>query len=174
MLDPRHAEAQFLLAKVLEAKGNIAQARVAYYRAKDEDICPLRMTESMHAAVHRVAKQTDTALIDVRKWFEENSETGIPGGYQMIDHVHPRIDGHQAIAKLLFNYLVEQHVVVPDEGWEERRDQLFRKNYSSLPPSYFPESVARLEGLQRWARGRVERMKLKNDDRNESNQTSGE
>lgn len=154
-LDPRHAEAQFLLARVYEARGEIEQAKEAYLRAKDEDICPLRMTERMHATVRRVAQQTSTPLVDVRAVFEQRAKHGIPGDQQLIDHVHPRIEGHQLIAELLFEEMTQTGMVTPQATWKDIRKELYRDNFSLLPDDYFPTALSRLEGLNRWARGRV-------------------
>lgn len=159
-LDGRHAEAWFLLAKVLEARGKFADAKQAYLRAKDEDICPLRMLESMHRVLIDVAKQTNTPLIDIRHAFEQSAEHQIPGDDQLIDHVHPRIEGHQKIADLVFRHLQEREIVRPALDWQTRKEQLYKLNYQSLPDNYFPESVERLRGLKKWASGRVTRLKI--------------
>ncbi len=83
----------FLMAKVYDAMGKVRQAKAEYLRAKDEDICPLRMLERMHEITLRTARQTKTPLLDVRRVFEEEAAGGIPGDDELIDHVHPRIDG---------------------------------------------------------------------------------
>ena len=154
-LAPRHAEAQFLLARVHEARGEFELAKEAYLRAKDEDICPLRMTEPMHAIVKQVARQTGTPLVDVRAMFEQQAKHGMPGDEQLIDHVHPRIEGHQEIADLLFEEMKRSRLVTPVSNWKDKRKQLYTDNFSLLPDDYFPTALSRLEGLNRWARGRV-------------------
>ena len=145
---------------MLEAMGQTADAKLAYLRAKDEDICPLRMTEKMHEAVLRVARQSNTPLIDVRAGFEKIAEHGIPGDDELIDHVHPRIPGHKMIAQQLFEFMCEQKWVRPRPNWEATRASLYKQNFVELPDSYFPESQARLEGLQGWAAGRAQKMRL--------------
>jgi len=159
-MDDRHAEAHFLRARIYEAQGDYAKARESYLRAKDEDICPLRMLESMHDVLKNVAVSTSTPLIDVRKLFEEHADHGLPGDNELIDHVHPRIEGHQFIADELFHFMVRQQIVTTTAQSSERRKDLYKANYKSLPDSYFPESVERLRGLQRWASGRVTRLKI--------------
>ena len=159
-LDVGHAEAWFLLAKVFDAQGDYEAARSAYLKAKDADVCPLRMLETMHADLQRVAQDTNTDLLDARSMFEREDKVGVPGDDQLIDHVHPRIEGHQAIGQLVFDYMLEKQWVANSAGWEQRRQELYRANYASLPPNYFPESVERLRGLKLWAAGRVTRLKL--------------
>ena len=159
-LDPRHAEALYLKAKVLESLGDIKAARAFYLRSKDEDICPLRMTEAMHWSLKLVAEQTGTPLIDFRTQMEQESESGLLGTDEMIDHVHPRIPGHQRLAELLFDHLQSQRIITPQLGWESRRKELFQQNVDALPNSYFPLSVERLKGLQGWAKGRGTKLGL--------------
>ena len=163
-LDPRHAEAWFLLAKILDAMGHIDEATEAYQKAKDEDICPLRMTEAMHRSVRLVAAQTSTRLVDVRHQFEEQAEHGLPGDDELIDHVHPHIDGHQRIAELLFQTMRDESLAPqPGVDFRSRLDQLYRDNYALLPDDYFPKAMSRLEGLNNWARGRVMRLRTPED-----------
>jgi len=158
-IDDRHADAHYLLAKVYDAMGKAEVANQEYLRAKDEDICPLRMLESMHDVLRRVADQTNTTLIDARRFFENQADQRIPGDDQLIDHVHPRIEQHQQLAGLLFEQLQREGVVSIQDGSEDRRRKLIELNFAKLPENYFPESVERLRGLQKWAEGRVTRLK---------------
>lgn len=159
-LDERHAEAHFLHARTLEELGQSEQAGHAYCRAKDEDVCPLRMLEVMHDVLKEVGRETGTELIDIRAAFERDAEFGIPGDDQLIDHVHPRIEGHQKIAEEVFMVLARREIVVPQSGWKDQQSKLYEANFATLPENYFPESVERLRGLKRWAAGRVTRLKL--------------
>ncbi len=159
-IDSRHAEARFLLAKVYEQKADIESAKREYLVAKDEDICPLRMLESMHEVLRQVAEQTGAPLIDIRTIFEKDAEHGIPGNDQLIDHVHPRIEGHQQIAHQLMDFMINSKRISAESDWEARVQALYRANYDSLPNNYFPESQARLRGLQAWTEGRVTRLRI--------------
>lgn len=159
-LDEGYANAHFLLAKLYEAAEQDTAARRSYLRAKDCDVCPLRMLEPMHAALQHVTRQTGTPFVDVRRAFEQQAELGIPGNDQLVDHVHPSLDGHQRIADLLFQRMVEQRLVVPRPNWEQRRQELYRTNYATLPSNYFPDSQARLQGLLRWTQGRANELQL--------------
>jgi lysophospholipase L1-like esterase len=166
-IDERHAEAHFLLAKIYEAVGDMEAAKIEYVRAKDEDICPLRMLESMHQALQRVADQTCTPLIDIRQLFEAQAKDGILGHDQLIDHVHPRIEGHQLIAMEFFRYMERQRMVTPAGDWIARQTQLYQANWDSLPANYYLQGNAHLEGLRRWAQGRMQRLRL-NAEENDS------
>lgn len=158
-LDDGHAEAHYLLAKVYEEMQDYEKAKQAYLRAKDRDVCPLRMLESMHDVLRSVASRHEVELIDVRALFEAQAEHGIPGKEQLIDHVHPRIEWHQKIADEIFDSMVRRKILLPRANWSESKKALYAANYQSLPENYFPESVERLRGLELWTQGRVMRLK---------------
>jgi hypothetical protein len=158
-IDDRYADAHFLLAKIHDETGKPSEAKSEYIRAKDEDVCPLRMLERMHNITLRVANQTGTPLLDIRRAFEAGSKDGIPGDDLLIDHVHPRIDGHQLIALELLEEMTRQGFLTPRPGWRDEQRSLYTKHWKTLPANYFPESVARLRGLRRWSQGRSSRLK---------------
>ena len=159
-IDDRYADAHFLLGRCYEVMGLTEQAKAEYLRAKDEDICPLRILEPMHDIIFSVAKQSRTTLVDVRAIFEREEKDGIPGDRTLIDHVHPRIEGHQWIARALLDEMVRLRMVSPQPGWQAKQQELYVERFETLDPSYFPQSVARLEGLRRWTQGRVTRVGL--------------
>ncbi len=163
-IDERHADARFLLARVYDSMGNASAAKMEYMRAKDEDICPLRILEPMHDIILQVTDQTGTRLVDVRQMFENRPASGIPGDEQLIDHVHPKIEAHQRIAQMLLEEMVRLQILTSQPDWQARQKDLYAERWRTLAPNYFPESVARLKGLQRWTQGRVSRLRLSDDD----------
>lgn len=159
-IDDRFADAHFLLGRCYEAMGESEKAKAEYIRAKDEDVCPLRILEPMHEIIFNVAKRSDATLVDARELFEREEHDAIPGDETLIDHVHPRIVGHQKIAKLLLEEMVRRGMVSLQPGWEAKQEELYVARFQTLEPSYFPQSVARLEGLRRWTQGRADRVGL--------------
>lgn len=153
-IDDQHAGQQYLLATCYDLQGRTAEARDAYLRAKELDVCPLRILEPMNEALLRLARRTDTPLVDVRKIFERLSPTGVPGK-QLIDHVHPTIKGHQLIADALAEELIRQDLVRPTPGWKEERSRRYQQHYDSLPNLYFAKGIMRLNALKRWTQGKV-------------------
>ena len=154
-IDAQHAGAHFVLARCLEASADFRAAKAAYIRAKDEDVCPLRMLESMHAAVHRVAASTSATLVDVRALFERLSPNGLPGKDWLVDHVHPSIHGHQRIASCLFEVIERMGFIRRGDGFVARKEKRFREHLRALPPNYYIAGRQRLVGLQRWTEGRA-------------------
>ena len=154
-IDDEHAGLHYLLAKTYDAMGDWALARREYIAAKENDICPLRILESMNQAVLDTAEATDTPFVDVRRMYEEISEGGIPGGLYLIDHVHPSIEGHQLIADLIASKLSVMGMVNPRPDWRERRNAAFRAQLDSLDSLYYFQGQQRLETLRLWTQGKA-------------------
>ena len=153
-MDDRYADALYLQGRVCEAQERFSEAKIAYQRAKDEDIVPLRMLESMHDVLQDVAHRTDSPLIDIRALFEAEARHGIPGEEQLVDHVHPHIKGHQAIADAILNEMIQRGIVAPTYGWEERRSASYKHHWTTLDFGYFSRGTDRLNALRQWAAGR--------------------
>jgi len=154
-IDDQHAGIHYMAAKCYDELGMMDEARQSYIAAKEMDICPLRILEPMNEALLDIARGTGTPLVDVRKGFEKLSEAGIPGGYLLIDHVHPSIAGHRLIAEMLTDELVRQGVVTPIRDWKATRDRNAREHYASLSELYFAQGQERLETLRCWTQGKA-------------------
>jgi phospholipase/lecithinase/hemolysin len=85
---------------------------------------------------------------------------GVVGRPQLIDHVHPSVEGHQWIAESLVRQMAEMEMVTLGEGWEERRGDLERKHLATLDEVYFAHGRKRLEGLRMWTQGLAGRIDL--------------
>ncbi len=116
-IDDRHAGLWYTLGTCLMNLDQLDEARAALRRARDEDICPLRILGPMNAVVLEIARETDTPLVDVQKLFADRSPGGITGDAWLVDHVHPSIVGHQLIAEALHAEMVRQ-------GWARPRARL--------------------------------------------------
>lgn len=158
-VDERHAGAYFLLGKCLERAGQLEEARQAYVRAKDEDICPLRMIEPLHTALRRVAQETETPLVEARDLIRGVSRRGIVGNGWLLDHIHPSINGHQLIADALLEEMAQMGLVQPRQDWQEHQEELFAAHLKGLDDIYFAHGRQRLEGLIRWTQGRANKLK---------------
>lgn len=157
-LDNRHALILYQLGKCYARIGRYPEAKKWFIRAKEEDVCPLRILEPMHEDILDVASMYDVPLVDVRALFEDrmHDEDGIPGDELLLDHVHPSIKGHQLIADELYRALASQKFVSTREtyeGWKNARDALWQHNFSSLNNAYYAHGAARLKRLLKWCRG---------------------
>ncbi|MEE2888575.1 MAG: SGNH/GDSL hydrolase family protein [Planctomycetota bacterium] len=158
-LDARHAGIHFELGKSLEVSGAHALAKKAFMRAKDEDICPLRMTEPLHLVLAQVASETSAHWLDVRALFEHLTEDGIPGNEWLVDHVHPSIRGHQRIAEALCRTMIQIGIVEARPGWESQMPDRYREHLDSLEPVYYVKGRQQLEGLRMWSQGRSSKVR---------------
>jgi tetratricopeptide (TPR) repeat protein len=158
-IDPLHAGGWYTLGECYRSVGRMEQARVAYQRAKELDVCPLRIIEPMSEAILKLARETRTPLVDVQQLFESSHPHNIVGSDQLVDHVHPSIQGHQRIAEALIEKLVELGVVQPTANWQSQQRRLFQRQLERLDDYYYIRGEQRLKGLREWARGRSQAVR---------------
>ena len=154
-LDPSHAGAHYQLGKFYEAAGQFEQAKASLLMAKDQDVCPLRMLESMHTRLLDIARQTRTPLVDARQLLEDLSDDGITGDKVLLDHVHPTIEAHQSIAEALLEKMIQLKILSSRNGWKTVQIQHYRNHLSQLPKAYYEHGKQRLAGLRLWTQGRA-------------------
>jgi hypothetical protein len=154
----------YQVGKCYERLGRFAEAKEWFVRAREEDVCPLRITEPMHDILLDVAARHHVSLVDVRGLIEDRTEDGIPGREWLLDHVHPRIEGHQLIAEALYEAMEQMRLLRADSGWEARRDELWQQQLASLDEAYYARGAARLQRLRQWSRGRIPRNNAADSD----------
>lgn len=160
-IDARDAGLWYDLGKCRMQFGDDVGAREALIRAKDADVCPLRILSPMNAIILRTAAETGTPVVDADALFSDRSPGRINGAKWFVDHVHPTIEGHQLLADALLKELIHQGFV--DEGfdWDSMRNRLYDEHLRSLPNSYFPDGAKRLRMEQGWAHGLSPRERSK-------------
>lgn len=114
-IDDRYAELHFLRGRILDQSGQHAKAKLAFIRARDEDVCPLRTPSPMLELLLDVASDTDVQLIRFDTLADEHSEQGIPGNNLFYDHVHPRSMGNRILAQAIHEELVRADVIHPPQ-----------------------------------------------------------
>ncbi len=155
-VDDMHAGIWYALGQCYQTVGRDDQARTAYLRAKELDVCPLRILRPMNEVVLEVAAATGTPLVDAQALFERHSSNGIVGADWLLDHVHPGIAGHQLIADDIVKALVQRGVVHPRPDWANRKEQAYQLHLDQLGDLYFLKGTQRLEKVRDWARGRAD------------------
>jgi lysophospholipase L1-like esterase len=153
-LDDRHAGLHYSLAKCYQALSRPADARREFLRAKDEDVCPLRILEPMRRVVFDVARETGTPLLDADALFTARSLGGITGGDWLVDHVHPSFSGHQLLANALTELLAREGFLRLDPGCLAERDRRYRAHFEALGDEYFLFGQKRLGNQRLWSEGR--------------------
>ncbi|MBT4868089.1 MAG: tetratricopeptide repeat protein [Planctomycetaceae bacterium] len=152
-IDAEHALLLFRMGRCLERLGQSDEAREYYIRAKDQDICPLRMLEDMGGILKAVARETDTPLIDARRMFEEQSPDQIPGNDWYTDHVHPTLAAHQQIAQAISAEMRRLNLPDTMSAWSNsQRRSVYRRHFDRLGPVYLANGRQRIDWLENWAR----------------------
>ena len=155
-LDPEHAAALYWLGQFELSNGQIEMARQHLVEARDRDVCPLRAVSSMQSSVRELATNEKVWLFDVDALFQSVSNNGMVGDKWLIDHVHPRIEGHQLLGEHLADFLIQKGWVAPMErDWKQHRTSVYRERLNELGEEYFFHGKQRLEGLLMWTQGRA-------------------
>ena len=118
-IDDRYAELHYLRGRALDGLERPEQARQAYVRARDEDICPLRALTPMREIVTDVARECDVPLVDFAALAARESADGIPGANLFLDHVHPTIEGNRLLALAILAAMRDRCWLNPAATWDE-------------------------------------------------------
>jgi tetratricopeptide (TPR) repeat protein len=152
-VDNEYALLAYRIARCLDRQGHPDQARDYYLRAKDQDICPLRMLDEVYRLQYTIAGQTQTPLVDARKILESLSPGGIPGNDIYLDHVHPALGGDQRIAQALAAKVMDLQLIPGAKAWtQEARRRAYHLHFEGLESTYFTNGRRRVEWLENWAR----------------------
>jgi tetratricopeptide (TPR) repeat protein len=117
-IDDRHAQTQYARGRALYALGRFEEARRAFERARDEDVCPLRAPREVVAATRRVAAERGIPLVDFEKRVRDEAPHGIPGNEHFLDHVHPTLDAHRDLALDLLATMRQLGALPAAARWE--------------------------------------------------------
>lgn len=114
-IDPRHADLHFRAARLLLALGRAGEASVAFERALDEDVCPLRAPSAFRQAVRQIASSRDALLVDFEAIVKNDCLVryghNVPGSEFFLDHVHLTIDGYRMLAVSIVERLASERTL---------------------------------------------------------------
>jgi tetratricopeptide (TPR) repeat protein len=162
-LDPQYAAVHYELGMSLLELGRRNEAEQALRRAKELDVCPLRILEPMRSVVQQVAADNSTPVVDAEEVIVARSRNGFADRQWMVDHVHPTIEGHQLLADALAVKLVELKYLQPETDWQTAKERAYREHLAGLSPVYFERAQQRLKSEQGWARGQVKKQRPANN-----------
>ena len=155
-LDPEHAAALYWLGKFELSLGEIESARHHLICARDKDVCPLRAITAIQDSLRGIADEHLIWSFDVDSMFQSVSEHRLVGDRCLIDHVHPRIEGHQMLGERLVALLIQKYWVRPKVfDWEQQRPAVYREHLKGLDEVYYHRGKQRLAGLLMWTQGRA-------------------
>ncbi len=152
-MDENYALLAYRIARVLDRLGQRAEALAYYRRAKDFDVCPLRIIQKNEDVLRRVAAETRTHLLDAAGLLAAKSPDAIAGNDWYVDHVHPNIGGHQQIAQAIAKHMREIGLLPKTASWPETaRRRTYQRHLKDLGPGYLAHGRVRVEWLEAWAR----------------------
>ena len=116
-IDPVRADIQYHLGQIYFTVGDFKNAKQAFQRALDEDVCPLRALSSITAQINDVAAELDVPVVDFRGLLEKDSYQNyghdILGEDYFYDHVHPQIAAHRKLAFSIIHRMHEMDIIGP-------------------------------------------------------------
>ncbi len=155
-IDDRYAHLHYLRGRVLFELKRFDEAKAAFERARDEDVCPLRALGPMLRIVAQVAAERGVSLVDFVEMVEDRSEHGIPGKSMFLDHVHPTIEGHRLLALRLLDEMEREKIVRPTRQWNDAAvRQVTRRVEGSLDRRAHGIALRNLSKVLGWA-GKLE------------------
>lgn len=151
-IDDRHAALHFLRGHVLLELQRLVEARAAFIRARDEDVCPLRALSPMREALKQVATEQRAPWLDLDELFERLSPARAPGDDWFLDHVHPTIEGHRQCALALIEILRQTGIAHPGPAWTAAlQTQIKADVESQISPAQHGEALCTLAKVFAWA-----------------------
>jgi lysophospholipase L1-like esterase len=134
-IDPHPAITQYMRAQCLDTLGQYEAARAAYREASDLDEVPLGAPSSFNRVLQEVAQETGAQYVDVPSDLVRFSPHGLVGRTMFLDHVHPTVAGHAAIARSLAAGMGAQNgdrdmtdVAALTAAHPEIQDKIYRAN----------------------------------------------
>jgi tetratricopeptide (TPR) repeat protein len=160
VVDPRFAELHYRRAKALFSLGQHEEAKAAFRRARDEDVCPLRILSPMQETVAEVSRETGLPLVDFVGLLEQrlSAEQGhrILGEEYFLDHVHPTIEVNRMLALWLIEAMSERGILQPVDTWGEQAiAEVSSQIEARLDPEARTLSLVNLAKVLTWA-GKIE------------------
>jgi tetratricopeptide (TPR) repeat protein len=155
-LDPRHAQLAYLHGRILEESDDWAGARLAFERARDEDVCPLRAPGPVSGIAREVAVHNGALLVDFEVLADGWAEHGIPGDESFLDHVHPTISVHRRLAVAILETMADGHLLRLSPGWgDEAVAEVADRVEAGLDPQTHALALMKLSKVLGWA-GKVQ------------------
>lgn len=134
-IDARPAILHYMRGQCLEALGRYASARAAFRDASDRDAVPLGATGDVNRIIAEVAHETGSRFVDVLGALRRGSPHGLVGSTLFCDSIHPTVEGHAEIARILAAALgVPDNLVPPPDvaavlaAHPEIQDKIYRTN----------------------------------------------
>lgn len=138
-IDPRHAETHYHHGQCLLRLGRPGEARAAFARAIEEDVCPLRAIQSTCSVIRETAAARGAPLVDFQAVLDAQSEYGITGDDFFHDHLHLRIEANRLLAVAVMERMTDRGWLAPDWTPADRAAAVGELRGRMDPPRYAVE-----------------------------------
>jgi tetratricopeptide (TPR) repeat protein len=146
------AHLHYLRGQILWKLERYDESRTAFIKARDEDVCPLRIVTPMREVVQAVAREHQVPLVPVATVVDSRSPHAVPGNDFFLDHVHPTIEGHQLLADLILEKLTEMDIVHPVTEWNETaRQNVIQRVEETFDPRDHALALRNLSKVLTWS-----------------------
>jgi len=171
--DPRFAMTWYELGQLQLAALDFAAAGTSFLRAKDEDVCPLRMTTPLESAMRNTASLESVPLIDAHELLSRRCRNGVAGDAILVDHVHPSFRGHEDIAISIAEWMLSVDITSEtNTNWKDEAVRECRDRLLALDDLYFLRGQRALRSLRLWAAGRADETPIAPPEKSADSQTS--
>lgn len=113
---PGNAFVQFWLGKTLEKVRRWNDARIHLAMARDYDLLKFRAPLQINLIIRDVCKKEQVPFLSTDSLFAVLSPNDIPGDQLFWEHLHPKVNGYYAIARLFTQSIIQNHLVPGVEG----------------------------------------------------------
>ncbi len=132
-IDPDYADLQFRIGRVLWHKKEWDKAREKFWTAVRTDARPMRVFPEMNQMIRSQARGRGVLLADAERDFSDNSTGRIPGDDWFLDHCHPDLHGHIAMARTIITSMINARIIQPAPDWHDVYDKACENYQKSLP-----------------------------------------
>ena len=115
--DSLYAEAHYLLAQCLEARGRGAEAFLEYRRARDLDELRFRTDSRFNDLIRSMDDGSGCFVSDVERDFERRSTDSLVGHNLITEHLHPNSRGYFLLARTIAQTMREHQLMASAGEW---------------------------------------------------------
>ena len=116
-LEPEHAEIKFYSARCYDTLHIFKEAYNLYRMARDYDALRFRATTDFSQLIREVANDQNIPVADAEQMFENASPHKLVGKNLILEHLHPNFEGYFLLAKVFFETLQKNHLLVDSSKW---------------------------------------------------------
>jgi tetratricopeptide (TPR) repeat protein len=116
-IDSGNADGFFRTANCCDSMGKYNEAYDLYSLARDYDAMRFRATKEFNELIRATAQETNIQIADAECAFEDASPHRLVGNNLMLEHLHPNFEGYFLLAKIFFETLHKNNVIVNSTEW---------------------------------------------------------